>query len=52
MGKSKTEKKEKKASKDLKWKEKSSAFRQAMKAAREGKVAPTIVDSSLVLCSF
>ena len=52
MGKGKNDKKDKKPSKNNKWQEKSNAFRQAMKAAREGKAAPTIVDTSLVPCSF
>ena len=38
--------------KNAKWKEKSNAFREAMKAAREGTTAPPTVDSSLVPCQF
>ena len=52
ISKYKYDKKEKKSAKESKWKEKSDAFRQAMKAAREGKAAPTVVDSSLIQCSF
>ena len=50
MSKGKYDKVEKKKQKNAKWKEQSSQFREAMKAARGGKPAPAVVDSSLIPC--
>ena len=50
--KGKYDKVEKASAKSAKWKEQSNAFREAMKAAREGKAAPPTADSSLIPCSF
>jgi rubrerythrin len=36
--------------KKAKWKEQSKQFREAMRAAREGKAAPVTVDTTLVPC--
>ncbi|CAI2384534.1 unnamed protein product [Moneuplotes crassus] len=43
---------EKKQAKKSNWKKKSSQFREAMKAAREGKVAPAQDDQTLVPCKY
>ena len=49
----KGKKSEKKAKKKAsKWKQQSLQFREAMKAMRHGKPAPTIEDTSLKKCKF